>query len=99
MIPASCQYFDTNTQKCTTCYSGYDLDNLNNCVQSKPESSDPGCARFEAGKCTKCSFGFYFNRDNKCKMIPPTCSNFNTATEICQGCYTGYTLNKDKNCV
>lgn len=46
MIPASCQYFNTNTQKCTTCYSGYDLDNLNNCVQSKPESSDPGCARF-----------------------------------------------------
>lgn len=60
---------------------------------------DSGCARFENGKCIKCSFGFYFNKEAKCRMIPPTCSNFNTATEVCLGCYPGYALNKDKNCV
>lgn len=98
-IPSSCQNFDTNLGRCKQCYNGYTLDVNSFCVESAPEKVDLGCAKFQNGVCTKCSFGFYFSKDGKCKAIPTTCSNYNTKSQKCLGCYPGYALDNNNECI
>ena len=88
-VPPTCSNFDTVSEVCRGCYSGYALNKSNQCVQEAAGAIDLGCAEFKNGVCVKCSFGFYFGGGG-CKLIPATCSNFNTATEQCQACYPGY---------
>ena len=99
LIPPTCSSFDTVKELCTACYSGYELNKTNQCVQSSLELSDPGCNEFKNGVCIKCSFGYYFGSTGKCRLSPPTCINFDTVKEVCRGCYPGYTLNKDNICI
>ena len=81
------------------CYTGYALDNDNQCVKSYNDVNDPGCNSFENGICVKCSFGYYFDSQAKCRQIPPTCGNFDTLNGVCNECYPGYELNAEGRCI
>lgn len=98
MIPATCGNFDTIRQVCIACYPGYVLDKDSNCIVGTSASADPGCNSFENGKCTRCSFGYYFDKNRSCRLIPPTCRDFDINREICASCYPGYSLNQKKQC-
>lgn len=43
--------------------------------------------------------GYYFDLNRNCKKIPDTCANFNVNQARCQGCYPGYSLNNNNECV
>lgn len=60
---------------------------------------DLGCNLFENGICVNCSFGYYFDRNRLCKLIPETCASFNIPTETCRGCYSGFELDENNQCV
>ena len=98
-IPETCADFDTINEVCRACYNGYTLDNQNQCIEQEAGEIDLGCAEFQNGICIKCSFGFYFGASRLCKLIPATCSDFDTASERCRSCYPGYTLNNENECV
>ena len=89
-IPDTCLNFDTGAEKCLACYSGYTLNNNSECIKSAVEKTDPGCNTFENGICVRCSFGYYFDSSNRCRQIPSTCGDFDTALGICRRCYPGY---------
>ena len=47
----------------------------------------------------KCSKGFYFNSLRVCTKTPDTCQTFNEVAGRCEGCYNGYELNDEYECV
>lgn len=99
LIPPTCSSFDTLSETCRACYTGYELDQNNQCIQSEIEITDPGCNEFKDGICVKCSFGYYFGSTGRCKISPPTCTNFDIVNEVCRACYPGYTLDENKICI
>lgn len=100
MIPASCGSFDTLKEVCNACYPGYGLDKDGTCVANLSTAAiEPGCNQFENSRCVKCSFGYYFDKKGACKLVPPTCKDYDTKREICLNCYPGYSLDDSKSCV
>ena len=48
----------------------------------------------------RCSVGFYFPPGLRiCRLIPPTCKNFNINSERCLECYSGYGLDAAGQCI
>lgn len=45
-IPSDCLDFSISEERCLQCYTGYTLDENNNCVESEEDTSDPHCNEF-----------------------------------------------------
>lgn len=92
MVSDSCKTFNNFNGKCTSCYSGYSLDNNGNCNESNATiacaSTDP-----TTGLCLRCFNGSYLDASSNCVPIDPQCQAFNTQTRQCDACYKGYSLN------
>lgn len=99
MIPPTCAKYNTQKEICESCYPGYELNNKNQCSEKAPVAGDAGCSEFKDNICVKCSEGYYFNDLKKCQLIPVTCQNFDIPSRACKGCYPGYSLNVQKQCV
>ena len=99
LIPPSCSNFNVQSEICLSCYPGYELNDNQVCIEAEEAGGDPGCTEFEDGVCIQCSFGFYFGPNQRCRLIPPTCANFDILTEICRACYPGYALNPLGQCI
>lgn len=88
-VNVNCNTYSDFDGSCLTCFQGFSLNKLGQCVQS---SVSNGCSTFDsAGKCTKCGSGYYLQSGN-CIQIDPQCANFDNNTLQCTGCYSGYTL-------
>jgi len=101
LLDPSCKTNNMQTGACLDCYAGYALSNNYSCVLSVNSTlSDPNCNSFNSnGVCTKCSSGYYFNSLNICTKIDDNCQSFNIQTLTCLGCYAGYALGTNNQCI
>ena len=98
-MPPLCSDFDHMGRRCLGCYVGYNLNLAGECVLAPPQELEAGCSEYDAnGNCIKCSFGFY-EADGACLVIPPSCAVFDHIFRLCRGCYQGYELNDNLQCV
>lgn len=88
-ISTSCNTYSDFDGTCLTCFPGYSLNILGQCLQG---TVGAGCSTFDAnGACTQCGTGYYL-QSGICNQIDPQCANFNTTSLQCVGCYSGYTI-------
>jgi len=93
-----CKTFDSVNGWCTSCYSGYNLNN-GRCVlaEAAPASgpSDILCAKWSNGACVSCATAAYF-RNGICVASDPLCRTFDSSNGWCLSCYSGYVLSAGK---
>lgn len=97
MVSDSCKAFNSFNGKCTSCYSGYTLDNNGKCPESNLTVQ---CAITEpnTGVCTRCYNGSFLDASSICQPIDPNCQSFNYQTRRCESCYKGYSVTKAGGC-
>ena len=89
-----CRDFDATTGACTSCYTGYNLQNgqcvlCNEC--DRPQ--DLGCRTWDWANqiCFECSQNWFFREGTGCVPVNDQCRTSNENGE-CTACYVGYTL-------
>ena len=86
----------TDQNQCTSCYTGYKLNN-GNCelnLNSQPSNSDStrddNCKTWYNEICQQCYSGYYLNNTlNLCKVVELFCKTYNKEGK-CITCYSGY---------
>lgn len=86
---------------CTSCYSGYDLNN-GACLVSPSNTirpSDLGCSNWDWNKniCLTCSTNWFFNSNKVCSQVSDLCKS-HSSNGKCTSCYDGYDLAADGSC-
>lgn len=94
-VTETCQVFDSIRKICNRCYEGYKLE-FGKCVLDG--GRDPLCGEWRNQACVRCSEGSYMRRFG-CMVINSLCKEFDFENNVCVGCYKGYELNHDRNCV
>lgn len=93
-----CKTFNSNNGWCTSCYSGYVLNN-GQCVRAAdvPSTgpSDLLCAKWNGNVCQQCSKGAYWS-NGVCAQADTLCKTFDTNNGWCLSCYSGYYLTGGK---
>ena len=77
---------------CTSCYSGFTLNNGICEVTPRQPVSDAGCKTFVNGACTECSANFVFDSSNVCRAVSDQCKTHDLSNGWCTSCYQGYDL-------
>ena len=98
-VDPSCKTFDEADGKCTSCYPGFELSAVRECVKAKAEDGDPNCKTFRDGICIECSQGAIFNSFGVCITVDPSCKTFDEADGKCTSCYPGFELSPVRECV
>lgn len=92
-VSEDCRTYNDFDGQCLSCYSGFAL-NQGKCVKDNVKG---GCSSFDSdGKCSKCATGFYLNSNSECAQVDAQCAKFNFGSNLCEGCYSGYTLLEGK---
>jgi len=99
-VNPACKTYDNGNGLCTSCFSGYEVQN-GNCAVSLNANTIANCNQIDqlSGKCVKCSFGYYFDQNGNCKQADPNCKSFDSLLEKCIDCYPGYTLDLNNQCI
>lgn len=98
MASTLCRTFNTFNGFCTSCYTGYALDDLiGKCLPSQRancKTKDPN-----TNVCTECTKGNYLDTRSVCQVIDPNCQNFDFTALQCTSCFKGYQIGLNNACI